>query len=128
MTSCKVGTYPFPTEDGNGPKEPFAGEQITVTDNWPAKSTVEVVNFVVVFYDNATEVGSVLASESGNRASTSGASAYVNAIYPSPVYLTPEQSQTWTLPAGWTGTATSCTVVKLTSSPQVPQDQLGQSH
>ncbi|HXZ83046.1 MAG TPA: hypothetical protein VED84_04770, partial [Acidimicrobiales bacterium] len=118
-------SFSFPTEDGNGPDEPFAGERITVTDNWPAEAVVEVMSLVVVFYDDGTEVGSVLASEYGNTGSASGASAYVNALDPSPVYLTFEQSQTWTLPAGWTGIATNCKIVTLTSSPQVPQGQLG---
>ena len=49
----------------------------------------------------------------------------VTDMYPYPAYLTFQQSQTWTLAAGWKGTATSCTVVQLTSSPQVPKGQLG---
>ncbi len=97
-----------------------------MTDNWPEETVVEVISLVVVFYDHGTEVGSILASEYGDTGTASGASAYVNALDPAPVYLTFEQSQTWTLPAGWTGMANSCTVVALTSSPQVPQDQLGQ--
>lgn len=126
LASCKVGSFNFPTEDGNGPDLKYAGEKITVSDNWYAKTTVAVASLVAVFYDNGTEVGSVLASANGNTESTSGASAYVNALNPAPVYLTFSQSQSWILPAGWTGSATSCDVVKLTTSPQVPQDQFGQ--
>jgi hypothetical protein len=126
LTYCKVGTYSFPTEDGNGPDQSFAGEVLTVMDNWNDKSDVEVVSLVVVFYDKSTEVGSILASANGNTESSSGASAYVNALNPSPVYLTPGQSQSWTLPAGWTGSANRCTVVKLNTSPQVPRSQIGQ--
>jgi hypothetical protein len=117
--------FSFPTEDGDGPNEQFAGEQVTVTDNWSAETSVEVSKLAVVFYDNGREVGSVSAIANGGEESRSGASAYVNALDPSPVFLTFRQSQSWTLPAGWTGTANSCRVVQVTSSPQVPQDQLG---
>ena len=127
-TSCTVGTYAFPTEDGNGPNQSFAGEQVTLADHWIGKRVVEVSSLVVVFYDGTKEVGSINASANGTQGSPSGASAYENALSPAPVHLTYQQSQTWTLPAGWTGTATNCTVVGLTSSPQVPQDQVGQSN
>ena len=126
-TSCKIGNYLFPTEDGNGPNSPFAGEKVSVTDNWPKKSSVEVINFVAVFYDHGKEVGSVLATGNGDTESTSGASAYINALIPASVILTLQQSQTWTLPAGWTGNATSCRVVKLITSPPVSQNQVGLS-
>ena len=127
ITSCKVGRYSFPTEDGNGPNEYFPGEMVEVADNWPAVNTLEIDRLVIVFYDNGTEVGSILASQNGATGSSSGASAFVNALAPSPVFLTFDQSQTWTLPAGWTGSASSCTVERLTTSPQVPQGHVGQS-
>lgn len=126
LTSCKIGTFLFPTANSNGLSQQYAGEKLTVSDNWNTESAVEVMSLVVVFYDNGTEVGSILASQNGNTESTSGALAYVNALNPSPAYLTPGQSRTWTLPAGWTGSANSCTVVKLNTSPQAPRDQIGQ--
>jgi hypothetical protein len=125
LASCNVGNFSFPTEDGDGPNELFAGERISVTDNWSQKTTVEVKSLVAVFYDNGKEVGSLLANGTGDTESTSGASAFVNALNPSPVYLTLKQSQTWTLPADWTGLANRCDVIRITSSPQVPQDRLG---
>ena len=127
LTSCRVGSFSFPTEDGNGPNMLFAGERLTVKDKWYAKAEVEVIGMIVVFYDNATEVGSVYASQFGNTGSPSGASAFVNALNPSPVYLTPGQSQSWNLPAGWNGVANSCRVVKLNTSPQAPRNQIGTS-
>ena len=93
-----------------------AGEQVTFTDYWWKQTAVEVTSFVVVFYDNGTEVGSAAAGPQ------SGGQDAVTDLYPYPVYMTDQQSQTWTLAAGWTGTATSCRVVEVTSSPQVPQD------
>lgn len=106
---------------------PFPDETITVTDTWAAMNTLEVTALVVVFYDNGTEVGSIQATPYGDTESTSGAPAYMNALNPSPVCLTPDQSQTWTLPAGWTDNATTCTVETLTSSPPIPSGHLGQT-
>jgi hypothetical protein len=121
LTSCAVGTYSIPSEITGREGITTAGEQVTVTDNWPEQSAVEVMGFVVVFYNAyGTEVGSVAAGpQEGFQNATTD-------MYPYPVYLTFEQAQTWTLEAGWTGVAASCTVVKLTSSPQVPQGQLGE--
>lgn len=116
LTSCKIGTFSFPIVNTSQSQQD-AGEKITVSDNWPTESTVEVMSLVVVFYDNGTEVGSILASHNGTT--------YVNGLEPSPIYLTFGQSRTWTLLAGWTGSANSCTVVKLNTSPQVPRDQVG---
>jgi hypothetical protein len=48
-------------------------------------------------------------------------------LYPYPVILTFGQSQTWTLAAGWSGKATSCTVVRFVSSPHVPAGHFGTS-
>jgi hypothetical protein len=118
IATCSVGKYSIPSEIG-GKGAIQTGEQISVSDNWPEKKSVEITGLVVVFYDNGTEVGSVDAgAQNGGQNAT-------NDLYPYPVYLTNSQSQTWTLEAGWQGTASSCTVVKVVSSPQVPQDQVG---
>jgi hypothetical protein len=118
-TSCRIGNYQMPTQNEAGKSVTQVGEQVTVTDNWSQESAVEVTGLVVVFYDHAKEVGSVAA---GAQEGTQNAATD---LYPYPVYLTFQQSQTWTLAAGWTGSASRCTVVKVTSSPQVPQSQLG---
>lgn len=114
IASCKIGTFVV-TEQGI----PEPAEQITVTDNWAAQAAVGITQLVVVIYHYGSEVGSVVAGpqEGGQDA--------VSDLDPYPVYLTFGQSQTWTLEAGWHGTATSCTVPRITSSPQVPSDELG---
>jgi hypothetical protein len=111
-TSCEVGTYSLENEDGDAPNSLQAGERVTVEDNWGDQQVVEITGFVVVFYENGTEVGSVAVGPQ------EGFWSWPSNI--DPVYLTYQQSQTWTLVAGWTGTANSCTVVKVTSTPQVP--------
>ena len=111
-TSCAVGTYSLENEDGNAPNSMQAGERVTVEDNWGDQRVVEITGFVVVFYDNGTEVGSVsVGPQEGFWSWPSNIDS---------VYLTYGQSQTWTLVAGWTGTANRCTVVAVTSTPQVP--------
>lgn len=111
----------MPPENEAGNNVSLVGEQVTITDNWSAQSTVGIASLVVVFYDNGKEIGSTLAGpqNGGQDAATD--------LYPYPVYLTFRQSQTWTLAAGWQGTATSCVIAKVTSSPQVPQNRLGTS-
>jgi hypothetical protein len=119
IASCKVGTFTMPTENEAGRTVSSAGEQVTVTDNWPSQTSVEVENFAVVFYNDGTEVGSILAGPQ------QGGQNAVTDLFPYPVYLTFGQSQTWTLAAGWTGVATSCRVVQFTSSPTVPLGHFG---
>ncbi len=41
-----------------------------------------ILRLVIVIYDNGTELGSVSASQYGQRGSSSGASAYVDAPNP----------------------------------------------
>ncbi len=117
LTSCKLGTFSFPIVNTSRSQQE-AGEKLTVSDNWPTESTVEVTSLVVVFYNNGKEVSSILASKNGTT--------YADGLGPSATYLTLGQSQSWTLLAGWTGSANSCAVVKLNTSPQAPQDQIGQ--
>ena len=119
IATCKIGTYSFPTGNGDGTTEMLSGEQITVADNWSNPSAVEIKSLVIVIYNGNTEVSSLVAGPQ------SGFQDPRTNLYPYPVYLTFSQSQTWTLQAGWTGTASSCTVVKMSSSPEVPRGQFG---
>jgi hypothetical protein len=117
--SCKIGTYSFPSGDGNGTTQTLSGEQISIADNWSDASAVEIKSLVIVIYDGSKEVSSIVAG-----AQNGGQDAATD-LNPYPVYLTFSQTQTWTLEAGWTGTASSCTVVRMSSSPQVPNGQFG---
>ena len=66
-------------------------------------------------------MGSVLAGpqQGGQDAATD--------LYPYPVILTFGQSQTWTVAAGPSGKATSCTLVRFVSSPHVTAGHFGAS-
>lgn len=92
-TSCQVGIY------GKAPHR-FVGERFVVTNIH--KSLMTVSNIIVVFYDNRHEIGSV---DVGNDDSSTDALGAVPAVY-----ITSGQSLEWTLPAGWSGTASSCTI------------------
>jgi hypothetical protein len=111
---CTVGTYSLENEDGDAPNSLQAGERVRVLDDEPALADVQVSGFVLVFYNDGTEVGSIAA---GPQNGTPDPTTDID-----PVYLTYQQSNSWTLVAGWTGTANHCAVVGVTSSPQVPQD------
>lgn len=117
--TCKIGTYSFPTGNGNGTTQMLSGEQVSVADNWSNPPAVEIKSLVIVIYDGNTEVSSVVAGPQN------GGQSAATDLTPYPVYLTFSQSQTWTLEAGWTGTASNCTVVRLSTSPQVPRGQFG---
>jgi hypothetical protein len=117
--SCTIGTFTFPTGKGDGTTERLSGEQITVSDNWSNRPAVEIKSLVIVIYHGDTEVSSLVAG-----AQNGGQDAATD-LNPYPVFLTFSQSQIWTLEAGWTGTASSCTVVRMSTSPQVPSSQFG---
>jgi hypothetical protein len=119
--TCRIGTYSFPSDSGNGATQKLSGERIAVADNWSDPSAVEIKSLVIVIYDGDTEVSSLVAGpqRGGQDPETD--------LNPYPAYLTFSQTQTWTLRAGWTGAASSCAVVRMLTSPQVPSDQFGSS-
>lgn len=121
IAKCRAGDFRLPTQNVAGSVVNEVGEQVTITDNWQDAQSLSVSDFAIVFYNHGVEVGSVLAGpqQGGQNAATD--------LFPYPVFLTFGQSQTWTLAAGWSGKATSCAVVRFSSSPRVPAGHFGTS-